>query len=62
MANPLTEEHLTAINDALDGLDVSDEILSKAKLAGINMEEQEKRQAELRGKLTRIMQVFFRQS
>ena len=59
MANPLTEDNLIAINQALAGLTEAQEIITKAKLAGMNMSGQEEKQIEMRGKLTRLKTVFF---
>jgi hypothetical protein len=57
--SPLTEHHLTKLNDALAQLSVADRHLQLAKLAGLDVTQQEKQAAETRDRLLRIKQVYF---
>lgn len=58
-SHPLTEQHLTRINDALKQLDEMDRQIRMAKMAGIPMEHHEKNSAAARSQLQSIKQVYF---
>lgn len=60
MAGPvLTEAHLSDINAALAALDASQELITRAKQAGIDVSAQEQASIAARDKLVRIKQAFF---
>jgi hypothetical protein len=59
MANPLTESDLNKINDSLRRLDEADEMIRRAKTAGLDMASQEQQSRENRDRLQKLKQAFF---
>jgi hypothetical protein len=56
---PLTDDHLVEIKDGLDKLDQAERMVEQAIRAGIDVEGEKKRIAELRTKLRRIGTAYF---
>lgn len=59
MTDPLTDEHLTSINEGILQLKASREIIDRAKQAGLPMDEQDKKEKELSSKLLGLKRAFF---
>ncbi len=59
MAAPLTEEHKRQIDAALAQLKEAREMIARAKLAGIDVAEQEAEAAKLDDQLRKLRQAFF---
>ena len=57
--DPLTPEHLEGIKEAMKGLDRVDEIILRAKQAGIDIGGREEVSTQLRAKLSGIKSAFF---
>ncbi|MGH7240316.1 MAG: hypothetical protein ACREHG_09690 [Candidatus Saccharimonadales bacterium] len=58
-SNPLTDEHLTLINQGIEAGTAAQSIAEKAKQAGMDVAELERQVTEGTNKLRRIKQVFF---
>ena len=59
MAAPLTNEDLTAINDALKAIKTTKDVIKRAKVAGIDVTVQETAADESEGRLKGIKAGFF---
>ena len=59
MANPLTKEDKAKIVEALKAITEVKKDIAKAKLAGINVDVQEKRLLDIETRLRNIKQVYF---
>ena len=59
MANPLTKEHKVKITEALKAIAEVKKDIAKAKLAGIDVDAQEKRLLATETRLRNIKQVYF---
>ena len=59
MANPLTKEDKAKIVEALKAITEVKKDIAKAKLAGINVDVQEKRLLDTETRLRNIKQVYF---
>lgn len=57
--HPLTEEHLTRINEGLAGIDKAMKQIALAKRAGIDISKTEAEAIEAQSKLQQIKQVYF---
>lgn len=57
--DPLTEEHLTRINDALQMLDMAEKHIAKARMAGVPVEHHVAPLMEARKTLVGIKSVYF---
>jgi len=57
--HPLTEEHLTRINEGIEKADSALRQVTLAKMAGIEMGAIEQEAKDARDKLLRIKQVYF---
>lgn len=57
--NPLTDEDLEGLNDALGQLQRVDNLIDRMARAGIPVTDQRKRSAELRTKVAQLKQAFF---
>jgi hypothetical protein len=58
-SHPLTDDHLVMIKDAMARLADADHMITKAKMAGIAVDEQQKQVHELRNKLRQIGHAYF---
>lgn len=59
VVNPLTEEHLTQINTALNNLDMAQKAIDQAKRAGLDFSDKEKQVQQHAAQLRQIKQVYF---
>ncbi len=59
MPNPLTEDHLTQINQGLAAVKDGREQIALAKLAGIDTADAEEKLNDAEKRLTAIKQVYF---
>lgn len=57
--NPLTEQHFTDVQAALQNLDAGQKLIDMAKQAGIPLGDAEQRAADLKAKLLQVKNVFF---
>lgn len=57
--NPLTEDDLKKMNESLRQLDITDSIIKRSKLAGIDVSRQEQEAKTAREKLTKLKTAFF---
>ena len=56
---PLTEEHKAQIEESLEVLRKSEEILQRAKQAGLEVDDQITENADLHKRLTGLKRAFF---
>lgn len=59
MANPFTAEDKRKVDSALKAISEVKKDISKAKLAGIDVSDQEKRLVETESQLSAIKRVYF---
>ena len=59
MANPLTKEDKTKINQALTAIDEVKKEINRAKLANIDVSAQEDRLKEIETRLLGVKRVYF---